>query len=563
MLTISIEFLTGRYVATRYDDRRAAEWPPHPARVYSAFAATHFEVPVDPEAERAALAWLAEQAPPEICCTAAEVRDAFDVFVPVNDPAAIPDVWDEAAAFEQATAEFEAADSEKARAKARTGVGKAEKRYRAALARATSPADGKLPKETIKVGASLLPSAREKQPRTFPSVTPVAPRVALRWPSAEPPAAIVATLDELAARVVRIGHSSSLVSVRVATVAEGGDPSLVPDDAGREMLRWVPPGQLSELAADFEVHRGNASGRTLPARVVAYGAPTPDRATVPAGEFSAADWMLFAVDDEPDERDDSGGRLLPASRGVEVSRAVRKALQSFCPVQPPPELLTGHTPDGGRSSQSHLAIVPLPFVGHPHADGYLRGVALVFPNDVAPADRVAIARAIDAWERSPRMRDNAVPALLPGGLEVWLRRTSIAQMATLDPRRWSTPSTTWLSVTPVALERHPGDLRSRDPEELRTAVAAAEAGILASCRHVGLPEPISVEILPAAPIAGASKARVFPAYPPVAGRQRRVLTHVALHFAEPVRGPVIIGAGRYNGLGLCFPVSVDAKGGER
>lgn len=561
MLTIAIEFLTGRYVATRYDDRRAAEWPPHPARVYSAFAATHFESAVDPAAERDALAWLAEQAPPEICYSDAQTREIFDVFVPVNDPSAIPDVSGEAEALDQASAELAAADTDKARAKARTAVGKAEQRYRAALVRATGPADGKLAKEAVKVGASLLPAARGKQPRTFPSVTPVEPRVALRWPHAEPPAAVASALDELAARVVRIGHSSSLVSVRVTTSSEGGPAALVPDEAGREMLRWVPPGQLGELAADFEVHRGTASGRTLPARVVAYRKAEAESARVaPGSEFVSTDWLLFAVNDEPDDRDGAGSLLLPATRGVELSRAVRKALQSFCPVQPPPELLTGHTPDGARSSRSHLAIVPLPFVGHPHADGYLRGVALVFPHDVAPGDRTAIARSIDAWERAARTRDNVVPARLPGGLEVWLRRTPIAPMATLDPRRWSSRSTTWLSVTPVALERHPGDLRSRDPEELRAAVAAAEASIVASCCHAGLPDPVSVEILPAAPVAGAAKARAFPAYPPVAGRQRRILTHVALHFAEAVQGPVILGAGRYNGLGLCFPV--DGKDGD-
>ena len=32
MLALRIELLTGRYVATAYDDRNTAEWPPHPAR---------------------------------------------------------------------------------------------------------------------------------------------------------------------------------------------------------------------------------------------------------------------------------------------------------------------------------------------------------------------------------------------------------------------------------------------------------------------------------------------------------------------------------------------------
>ena len=32
-------------------------------------------------------------------------------------------------------------------------------------------------------------------------------------------------------------------------------------------------------------------------------------------------------------------------------------------------------------------------------------------------------------------------------------------------------------------------------------------------------------------------------------------THASIVFAAPVRGPVIIGSGRYRGYGLCRPVS--------
>ena len=40
MFAIRVECLTGRYVATAYDDRSRAEWPPHPARLFSALVAT-------------------------------------------------------------------------------------------------------------------------------------------------------------------------------------------------------------------------------------------------------------------------------------------------------------------------------------------------------------------------------------------------------------------------------------------------------------------------------------------------------------------------------------------
>ena len=40
MLAIEVTFLTGRYVATAYNTRTESEWPPHPARLFSALAAT-------------------------------------------------------------------------------------------------------------------------------------------------------------------------------------------------------------------------------------------------------------------------------------------------------------------------------------------------------------------------------------------------------------------------------------------------------------------------------------------------------------------------------------------
>ena len=49
MLTIEVELLAGRYAATEHNDRSRAEWPPHPARFFSAMvAALHDREPVDP-----------------------------------------------------------------------------------------------------------------------------------------------------------------------------------------------------------------------------------------------------------------------------------------------------------------------------------------------------------------------------------------------------------------------------------------------------------------------------------------------------------------------------------
>jgi CRISPR-associated protein Csb2 len=97
MLAIEIELLTGRYAATAHNDRGRGEWPPHPARFYSALvAALHDNENVD-QAERAALLWLEQQDAPSLQVDhesrvgSRQIQDEYgrwrvpNVYVPVND----------------------------------------------------------------------------------------------------------------------------------------------------------------------------------------------------------------------------------------------------------------------------------------------------------------------------------------------------------------------------------------------------------------------------------------------------------------------------------------------
>ncbi|MCC7341403.1 MAG: type I-U CRISPR-associated protein Cas5/Cas6, partial [Bryobacterales bacterium] len=84
-MTFGIRFLTG-YSASFDMATQKAEWPPHPARIFMAMAATFFETGAEPEEQRA-LEWLESQQAPTIHASEAEVRSNYDVFVPVNDSA--------------------------------------------------------------------------------------------------------------------------------------------------------------------------------------------------------------------------------------------------------------------------------------------------------------------------------------------------------------------------------------------------------------------------------------------------------------------------------------------
>ncbi len=83
MFALEVRFLTGRYVATAYNDRAQTEWPPHPLRLYSALVATYADA--FDAAEREALEWLEALPPPRISASEASVRELVTVFVPVND----------------------------------------------------------------------------------------------------------------------------------------------------------------------------------------------------------------------------------------------------------------------------------------------------------------------------------------------------------------------------------------------------------------------------------------------------------------------------------------------
>ena len=119
MLAIEIELLSGRYVATAHDDRTRAEWPPHPARFFSALvAALHDREPVD-TAERDALLWLEAQPEPpdlEVDVDVDETvgrRQVRAVFVPVNDVTLVGDPEAELRQAREALAELEGVSNTK------------------------------------------------------------------------------------------------------------------------------------------------------------------------------------------------------------------------------------------------------------------------------------------------------------------------------------------------------------------------------------------------------------------------------------------------------------------
>lgn len=541
---IEVNFLTGRFVATCHNDRRQPEWPPHPARLFSALVATWAEADEPDGAERTALEWLESQAPPAIESSQAVPRSVVSHFVPVNDASVLSRSWYERKAsgvsdlLSQLDGELTAAGGEIT--KKALQIERRLQRAKAVDAQVSSPGNTN-PSSAL----AMLPDNRGKQGRFFPSVTLDDARVSFLW-DVPAPSDIARTLDRLLQRVTRLGHASSLVSCRF--IAHRSSSKVETSDKGSR-VRGMRRGQVAELERHYARHEGFRP-RSLPykdvrCRTVTAKASESEETIKPN---TAGQWTIFEFK--------SDSRFLPAARTVEVASAMRAAIFHYA-ADPIPEELSGHLEDGSPSVAPHVAFIPLPNVAwHKHADGRLLGIAVSMPDAASdPAGR-ALYRAIGNWEKE--FGRNRLKLTFGARGEVRLVRCrGLATLVSLRQSVWSRASHTWVSCTPIALPRHPGRLGTGSAAARAKAWAAAESSVALACQHVGLPEPMSVEVSLSPLVKGARPCGRFPAFcqKGQSGQSiRRQLVHVSVTFGKPVAGPLMLGAGRFCGLGLMRPV---------
>lgn len=535
MLTLGVRYLNGWALATHPADRERPEWPPHPDRVFMALAAAHFETREDPptpeqEEERRALEWLENLAAgeepifPRIEASGHFERTAVTTFVPVNDdPRPV------------------------------SGSGKQQKPL---------------------MPSGSLPVGRTRQPRQFPVAVPEVPAVHLVWEMTPPPE-LLGALDRLCRKVTSIGHSASLVQMwaqdgGVAPATDRPEEDAAPGRrtlrpvggrSARYRLRVTAPGRLADLEA-----RHGAGLRPNPSLWCGYEVGTEEPAPTPAAGTCFRPELLILRRVE--------GPALGLESTLQVIAALRNTVISHCP-EPVPEWVSGHRSDRTPSEEDHLAFLPLANVGHEHADGRLLGLALAMPRSVPEGEQARCLREVlydevggpkpielrmgrlGLWQVEVEERESRPWGLRSG---VWTAATPAASGPHEAAHRWAT-------VTPIALDRHPkltaeektalADLPPPQRKARRQALTAArmEEMIEAMCRRIGLPRPLEVILSPVSLFVGAPHARSFPQLQRGKSGGRIYHTHAVLTFPEPVCGPVLLGAGRYRGYGLCRPLA--------
>ena len=385
---------------------------------------------------------------------------------------------------------------------------------------------------------ALLPSQRTRKERYFPAISTGDGTVALIYSAAEPSAVVRAALVTLCSQVTYIGHSSSLV--RMWLCDDPPPATIVPVSRGAEyQLRIPTTGRLAILEQAF-ADGGKDWKRPPTAPWQGYGCHIAS--DLPRGAFDSQLIVLRQV----------GGQRFQLEQTKALVLALRGALISAADANPlAKRLISGHEADGTPLQDPHIAYLPLAFVGDAnnsyggqHADGHLLGMALAMPRNL-PADVEqmiydCLAPVLGYGEKPCRLTLGAA-----GVMEVSLEDRP-QPPATLRSSTWCREAKSWGTVTPIVLDRLP-------PRRHADLDAWAAEQIAASCVRQGIPMPVAIMPLPVSPCLGVPAARAFPPQRRKDGGSRWHI-HARLEFAEKIAGPILLGASRYHGYGLCRPL---------
>lgn len=494
-LLVAVRFHEGRYHGN-------GGWPPAPARLYQALMAGGARGATMPDAARNALEWLERLPPPVIAAPRGGAGQGYTKFVPSND-------------LDAALSRKNASDIEGAIA-------------------------------TVRVGKTV-------RPILFDDAAPV-----LYCWSFDGDNAQAKALCELADHLYQLGRGVDMAWAQAAVLdaheaqerlSEHGGIVYRPsagNGAGNNLL-CPQPGTGRSLAARFEgtrtrFRRGGSNRKPVHVFVqpvkpllasVPYNAP-PKR-------------LVFALRGAEAREGFTPWRLSEAAALVAAARDRAAArLREAMPARTDDierYLIGRGATDADKAAR--VSIAPLPSIGHPHADMTIRRLSVRVPQTCPlRADDVAWAFAQVTWTDAD------------GVILSELQPVDDDAMA----ERYERSGRCWRSVTPLALStarrRRIDPARTRDEvkdaaERAREEARAVHA-VRQALRHaeIGM-SPTSVRVQREPFDSRGERAEAF-----ATGTRfpKQSLWHASLTFAVPLAGPLLLGDGRYLGLGLMCPV---------
>ena len=191
---------------------------------------------------------------------------------------------------------------------------------------------------------------------------------------------------------------------------------------------------------------------------------------------------------------------------------------------------------------ARLRILPLPSIGHDHADGEIRRVLVEIPTNcpLQYDDLVTAFSGLTEVDREGEILWNLIRA----SEYTMLKHYGIGSEGTGAFRNWRT-------VTPAALPHTRGKRKMTGSTRTHKGSRAADS-VTQALRHAGIRTPVTDIRVQREPFDSIGEcAETFAVHTRFA---QESMWHVALTFSEPVSGPLVLGDGRYLGLGLMHPV---------
>ncbi len=211
-------------------------------------------------------------------------------------------------------------------------------------------------------------------------------------------------------------------------------------------------------------------------------------------------------------------------------------------------------------------ILPVPSIGHRHTDRMVRRLLVEVPGD-SPVRMRDVSWAFSGLIARDRHDDQtgvvvSEARLTPATDQSMLEHYGIGSGLTLTYRTWRTVTA---AVLPSEAARRRVDPQRRFQEakggaELAREHAAAGRAVIQALRHAAIRAKVGRVHVQREPFeARGARAEAF-----AAGTRfdKTRLWHVEVELDRPIPGPVVIGDGRYAGLGLMAPVpdDLDAPG---
>lgn len=359
-------------------------------------------------------------------------------------------------------------------------------------------------------------------------------KIVLFYPRFNPSDDLLSALQYRAARIGYLGCADSPVTVTINKVTEPPTgPAFIPDPEGSVFVNTHTAGHVAVWCTAFDAWaKEGVNRRRFPALRHQTSYRHPDDPAPEEDQGRVLVWFQFA--------DTVLGRRV-ATVAQTFKGAVYARYQELYEATPP-GWFHGHNISQSGGEWQLARILPLPNVGHPYSDSRIHGVALWVPPGVNEMDARRIGEAARAVDHLTGITD---------GLALADHRDQRRSVWATNPRRWTSPSRQWASVFPAVSDRHHGPRRRLTVDD-----------IARWCRQAGIPAPIAVRLSRKPLISGGiDLSRPETARP--GHTQTRPWTHFEIFFEEKIRGPVVIGAARSYGLGLCAPVDESIGGKER